>query len=142
MHLIINRTRFVKMLKLTNDRKNKRRWLYDTTFVRLEAQKDRLLISGKAAEAEFPAAVFIPGVLFVRARKFYEMTRFAPEGEELELKMLPDGVHVGDVTFPWDAGDALLYLDPTKAPQHHPEEGSSAKQGIPGSLLNPPEEET
>ena len=35
--------------------------------------------------------------------------------------MLADGMHFSDVTYGWETGDALLYLDPAKAPAQHPE---------------------
>ena len=46
----------------------------------------------------------------------------APEDEELTILMQPDGMRFGDVTFGWEAGDALLYLNPTNAPALHPED--------------------
>lgn len=40
MHLNVERTLFFKMLCLTTDRKDRRNWLYDTSFLWLEAKGD------------------------------------------------------------------------------------------------------
>ena len=121
MHVIVERTRFFKMLRLTTDRRDKRKWLYDTSFLRIEAKGDRIGIKGRTVEADFPAAVYRPGVLFIRARRFYEIMQLVPADEELVLDMRADGMHFSDVTYGWETGDALLYLDPAKAPAQHPE---------------------
>jgi DNA polymerase III sliding clamp (beta) subunit (PCNA family) len=135
MKVVVERSRFFKMLKITAEKRSRRQWLYDTSFIRIQAQGDRLLIIGKAAETEFPAAVFAPGVLFIRARKFYEMMRLVPEEAELTIETRPAGMRIGDVTFPWDAGDALLYADPLTAPARHPEESMKSSGPTPPGTL-------
>ncbi len=121
MHVIVERTRFFKMLRLTTDRRDKRLWLYDTSFLQIEAKGDRIGLKGKTVEVDFPAAVYRPDVLFIRARRFYELMQVVPKDEELVLDLRADGMHFADVTCGWEAGDALLYIDPAKAPAHHPE---------------------
>jgi len=121
MKVIVERVLFFNTIKLTTDKRDRRKWLYDTSFIRMEANADRLKLTGRTVEADIPAAVFVPGVSFIRARSFYKAVQLAPKDKELHLDVKLDGIHIGDVTMPWEAGDALLYVDPAKAPARHPD---------------------
>ncbi|HVS72228.1 MAG TPA: hypothetical protein VHQ47_13310 [Phycisphaerae bacterium] len=120
--MIVNRRRFFGMLNISVNRADQRKWKADRSFLRIHAQRDRIRISGRTVVAEFPATVLVPGVLFMRAKQFYDLMQVAPEGPELCLRRSGHMIHVGDVSFPWDLDDGLYFANPDAAPERHPKD--------------------
>ena len=110
-------------------------------FLRLEAADDRLKLSGQIVEAEFPATVYEPGVLFLRVtifRRLLGTMRLKELGvREMTFQVNSDGLIFADVRLPFDVGDMLLYPDPSTAPQQHPEERLADVRGAPDIPRDP-----
>jgi hypothetical protein len=94
----------------------------DGPFYRIEASGDRIRLTGKEVEAEFPATVYEPGVLFLRVTLFRWALADIRDQPMIAVQVNAAGVHVDNVCLPLESNDMLLYADPTRAPQRYPME--------------------
>jgi len=102
-------------------------------YYRIEAGESAVKVSGRQAEAEFPAKVLEPGVMFLVS----EMYRAAFDRLLREVKS--DAVRVqasnvtlliGDVRIQLAAGAMLLFADPKQAPAIHPQERCAREKAL------------
>ena len=94
----------------------------DGPFYRIEAIGERIRLTGREVEAELPATVYEPGVLFLRVTLFRWALADIRGQRMITVQVNAGGVHVDNVCLPLEANDMLLYTDPSRAPQRHPME--------------------
>ena len=81
----------------------------------LPAGGDRLKLSGREVEAEFPATVYESGVLFLRVTVFRRLLRTFTGEKTITIQANEEGLMFGDVRLPLESRDMLLYPDPAQA---------------------------
>jgi hypothetical protein len=133
MLFVVNKSRLQRMIGITRDDRSANTQEADGPFLRIEANDGHLRLTGRVVDAEFPATVYEPGVLFLRVTKFRRMLRMMTvKGlgmRELTFQLNRDGLTFGDVHLPFEIGDMLLYPDPQTAPGQHPQDRLSNETG-------------
>ena len=126
MLFVVDRPRLQRIISIVRDDRAPAAQMNQGPFLRVEAADDRLKLSGQIVEAEFPATVYEPCVLFLRVtifRRLLGTMRLKELGvRHMTFQANSDGLMFGDVRLPFNVGEMLLYPDPTTAPQQHPEE--------------------
>lgn len=124
MFFVIDKARLKRVIAIVRDDRTKGQQGSQGPFLRLEASGDKLKITGRAVEGEFPATVYEPGVLFLRVTKFRLALGMIDRDKTLAIQVHQDGLLVDNMRFPLESNDMLLYLDPAKAPEVHPNEAT------------------
>ena len=123
MFFVVDRARMERMINLTRDDRRKAEQTGCGPYFRIEASADGCLrLSGREAEATFPATVYEPGVLFLRVTVFRLLLTTMRDEKTLAVQVNAGGLVVENVTLSLEAGDMLLYPDPAPAPAKHPAE--------------------
>lgn len=121
--VIVDRAKLVRMLDVTRDDKKRgaRKPPDEPPYLRIAATSDgKLNLKGLEVEGTFPATVYEPGVLFIRARSFRDVLADMREERMLTIQASADELAYGNVHMPMAGADILLYPDPATAPEHHP----------------------
>jgi hypothetical protein len=71
-------------------------------------------------EAEIPATVYEPGVLFLRITLFRMIVDTLKDEKTLAVQVNGDGLLIDAVRMPLEGYDMLLYPNPDGAPKIHP----------------------
>lgn len=112
MFFVVDRPRLVRILRLVKSGRQSRQgsWKLASTgpFLRIEARDNHLLINGPEMEAEFPATVYEPGVLFLRVKFFSFLLSDMPGVKQLAIQVNDKGMHVDNVRLSFAIGDMLL----------------------------------
>lgn len=137
MFFIVDKPRLQRLIAITRDDRRARDQGKTGPFFRIEAREGRIKLTGRKVEAEFPATVYEEGVLFLRVTLFRRALAMMTKIKTMAIQAQKDGLHVGEVTFPLETNDMLLYPDPTRAPMRHPEEVAAESQP-PASPPPPP----
>lgn len=66
MLFVVDKPRLQRMISIVRDDRTSAAQVDGGPFLRLEANDDRLKLAGQIVEAEFPATIYEPGVLFLR----------------------------------------------------------------------------
>lgn len=135
MLFVVSRSEFVKRMDVVRDDRRRKRKAQvhpqTTPFLRLAATDDnRVCLSGLSAAVEFNATVHEPGVLFLRAGNFRTALRTLPDGPMIAIQADGKELVFGDVRFPMESNEMLLYPDPAKAPMIHPGDRLRARESI------------
>jgi len=129
MHFDVDKLRLQKMITITRDDHRPMRNEEDEPYYRIEARSDSVLkLSGHKTEAEFPATVHEPGVLFLRVTLFRKMLREMKGLKKITILVNEDGLFFDNVRFPLAFGNMLFYPDPKQAPDRHPKEVERYKE--------------
>lgn len=126
MFFVVDRPRLARLLKVVQPGRQRKagsgKLASSGPFFRMQAWNDKLLITGPTVEAECPATVYEPGVLFLRLRFFQFLLSEMPDIKQLAIQVNKDGMHVDNVRLSFAIGDMLLYPDVATAPLVHPSE--------------------
>jgi hypothetical protein len=112
------------------------------TYLRMEVADGCLKLTGLTAEAEIPATVYEPGVLFLKVTTFRQalrMLRLDVMGTRfITIQVGPDGLMFEGMRLPLNENDMLLYPDPAIAPVRHPAEDKAGQstEGKQGELFS------
>lgn len=122
MFFVTDKPRLQRLIAITRDDRDAASQSRGGPFYRIEASGDRLKLTGREVEAEFPATVYEPGVLFLRVTLFRRALGMVTGEKTIAIQVGADGVLIDNMRLPLESNDMLLYPDPAKAPQRHPEE--------------------
>jgi hypothetical protein len=123
MFVVVDRARLEGMINLTRDDHRRAQQTDSGPYFRIEASADgHVRLTGREAEATFPATVYEPGVLFLRITVFRNLLRTMGNTKMLALQVSADGLAIENVRLSLDAGDMLLYPEVATAPIRHPAE--------------------
>jgi hypothetical protein len=122
MFFVIDRERLRRAIKLTRDGRTRAAQSKLGPFFRLEARDGLLKLTGKEVEAQIPATIYEPGVLFLRITLFRTAVDMLKDEKTLAVQVNAEGLFVDAVRMPLEPNDMLLYVDADRAPQHHPQE--------------------
>ena len=122
MFFVVDRPRLQRIIAITRDDRRPKQQGRHGPFFRIEANGDKLKLTGRNVEAEFPATVYEPGVLFLRVTVFRRLLQALTGTKELAIQVNGEGLFADNVRLSPDVGDMLLYVDPAKAPALHPDE--------------------
>ncbi len=149
MFFIVNRKRFRDALKLTRDDRSKASSRQHGPYYRIEARQEpaepagkggRLRLTGQKGEAVIPATVYETGVLFIKLTLFREIVDFLKGQRTLAVQVNGEGLHINAVSMPLESNGMLLYVDPDRAPEKHPEETTPPAQANAPGEQEPPME--
>src|SRR5687767_2916524 len=112
MFFVVDRPRLQRMIAITRDDRGKDQQGKHGPFYRIEASADRLKLTGREVEAEFPATVYEPGVLFLRVTIFRRALDLLKGVKTLAIQVNQEGILLDNIQLPLEPGDMLLYLDP------------------------------
>lgn len=125
MLFVVDKPRLQRMLAIVRDDRTPESQSGEGPFLRLEASGNCLRLLGRSVEAEFPATVYEPGVLFLRVttlrRLLAGMTMKEIGARHLTIQVSHDGLVFGNTRLGFGVGDMLLYPDPATAPMEHPQ---------------------
>jgi len=143
MLFVVDKPRLQRIIAITRDDHDDRPQQEAAPFLRLEANQDHLRIAGKMVEAEFPATVYEPGVLFLRVTIFQRILNHISLKEMgtryMAIQVNKDGLIFDNYRLGFNIGDMLFYPDPVGAPLQHPEERLSQSAQEPEELTCPRE---
>src|SRR5215212_2396180 len=122
MFFVVDRPRLQRIIAITRDDRRSDQQGRAGPFYRIEARGERLKLTGRELEAEFPATVYEPGVLFLGVTTFRRALQLLTGMKTLAIQVNKDGVLLDNIQLALGVGDMLLYVDPTKAPERHPDE--------------------
>lgn len=91
---------------------------YYTDCVRVEAANGMLRLRGPFGNAECPAEVERPGVLFTPIREFIEATENLVNEPVIELSVVGDKIHVNYKCFITQPEEFFLFDDVADAPEN------------------------
>src|SRR5947207_136337 len=114
MFFVVNRPRLQRLIAITRDDRRPDQQRDDGPYFRIEASGDRLKLTGRLVEAEFPATIYEPGVLFLRITTFRRLLQTFPGTKDIAIQVNADGLFLDNVRLSLDVGDMLLYVDPDK----------------------------
>ena len=75
MLFVVDKPRLQRIISIVRDDRTSETQADDGPFLRLEANDDRLKLSGKLVEADFPATDYKPGGLFLRLTLFRRLIK-------------------------------------------------------------------
>lgn len=117
MDFRMDRVRLVKLLKMVQS---------EGQAVRLEASGSSLVVTGPAAEAQVPAEVEEPGVLFLHAELFRRMLRMLNAsdlgGRDVTIRVDAAGLQFADTRLGLERYGMHWFPDPTTAPIEPPDD--------------------
>lgn len=122
MFFVTDKPRLQRLIAISRDDRDAPSQSRGGPFYRIEASGDRLKLTGREVEAEFPATVYEPGVLFLRVTLFRRALSMVTGEKTIAIQVGVDGVLIDNMRLPLETNDMLLYPDPAKAPQWHPSE--------------------
>lgn len=126
MLFVVDKPRLQRIIAITRDDHDARLQQEVAPFLRLEANQDHLRIAGQIVEAEFPATVYEPGVLFLRVAIFHRILHHISLKEigtrYMAIQVNKDGLMFHNYRLGFNIGDMLFYPDPVGSPLQHPEE--------------------
>jgi hypothetical protein len=122
MLFVTDTRRLLGAIRVTRDDRTPCDQGKNSPFYRIEAAGDRIRLTGREVEAELPATVYEPGVLFLRVTLFRRALADVRGQRTITVQVNAAGVHVDNVCLPLEANDMLLYTDPARAPERHPTE--------------------
>lgn len=134
MFVVVDRSRFERLVAVTRDDRTRRLQARDQPFYRIEASGELIRLSGRQVEVTVPATVHEPGVLFLRVTIFRKALALLPDAGFLAIQANAEGISFGDTRLSPSTVDMLLYADPATAPMLHPEE-----RGLPEQIPAPRE---
>ena len=138
MFFVVEKSRFQRIIAITRDDRTAKQQFKKGPFFRMEARDGVVKLTGNRVEAEFPATVYAPGVLFLKVTFFHRALQGMVNTPTVAIQVSPEGLHVGDVTMPLESNDMLFYPDRDRAPAQHPDEVDEPKPPAQGMLF--PEE--
>lgn len=122
MLFVVDKPRLQRMIALTRDDRKKKDQGKNGPFFRIEASGERIRLTGRQVEAEFPATVYEPGVLFVRVTMFRRALQVVTDTPTIAIQARGEGIDIENIHLAVEACDMLLYADPARAPKVHPDE--------------------
>ncbi|MCH7728351.1 MAG: hypothetical protein IH991_18020, partial [Planctomycetes bacterium] len=111
-----------RIIALVRDDRRRRDQGLDGPFMRLEAKDDYLKLDGLEVSAKFPATVYEPGVLFLKATLFRKVLQGITGDRFLSIQATKDEVVMDMTHLPLVENEMLLYHNPNRAPQRHPDD--------------------
>jgi hypothetical protein len=135
MFFVVDKPRLQRLIAITRDDRKPSQQSKAGPFFRIEARDEKLRLSGRETEAEFPATVYEPGVLFLRITEFRSVLADIPDQSTITIQANAQGLFIDNVWFDLASNDMLLYPDPENAPLIHPSERKEAQYGPQGELF-------
>ena len=128
MQFTVDKPRLQRMIAIVRDDRRPKKDETTEPFVRIEARSDGMLkLSGPWVEAEFPATVHEPGVLFLRITLFRRLLKtFSVRNMTFQANQ--NGLTFGDVRYPLESANMLFYPDPDQAPERHPADAMRCRE--------------
>src|SRR5207244_12806994 len=97
MFFVVDRPRLQRMIAITRDDRTKDQQGRSGPFYRIEASGERLKLAGQQVEAEFPATVYEPGVLFLRVTVFRRALQLLAGMKMLAVQVNQDGLFLDNM---------------------------------------------
>lgn len=122
MFFVVDRPRLLRMIAITRDDLSPSDQTMEGPFFRIEASGDKVTLTGRVAQAAFPATVYEPGVLFLRITLFRRVLKMLTDVKFLSIQANSGGLIFDNIRMPLDSNDMLLYPNLAQAPKVHPAE--------------------
>jgi hypothetical protein len=120
---VVNKPEFEHAISVARDDRRKDIQGRAGPFIRLEAKDDYVEVEGLEASARIPATVYESGVLFLKVTVFRRLLRTIKGEPFLTIQATTNELIIDKAHLPFEANDMLLYADPERAPQTHPDQG-------------------
>ena len=139
MFFVVDKPRLQWIMAIVRDDRTPEAQAGGGPYLRMETFGDRLCVTGLTAEAEFPATVYEPGVLFLKVTTFRQalrMLKLDVMGTRfITIQVGPDGLMFECMRLPYEVGDMLLYPATSPARYLADDEGAQSTEGKQGELF-------